>query len=241
MSPTPTPAYANRLLLAFPPADLALIEPHLTLVTLALGEVLIRADTPIAHVHFVERGIVSLVAVAHDGEQIETGLIGREGLIGTSVLLGAPSTPNEARVQAAGLAHAVPVDAVRELLRSSPKLHERLLRCAQLVNTQIACTALANGRYPVGQRLARWLLMCHDRTDGDVLPTTHRFLLLMLGVNRPHLTTELAALERAGITVTRRGTITICDRDALLTRAGAAYGVPEAEYERLIDGTVKTA
>ncbi len=208
-------------------------------MTLAVGEVLIRADMPIAHVHFVERGIVSLVAVARDGEQIEAGLIGREGLVGTPVLLGAQSTPNEVRVQVAGLAHAVRVDAFRGLLRSSPEWHERLLRYAQVVNTQIACTVLANGRYPIGQRLARWLLMCHDRTDGDVLETTHRFLSLMLGVSRPHLTTELRALERAGITATRRGTITIYDREALLTRAGAAYGVPEAEYERLIEGTIK--
>ncbi len=219
MSPTPTPAYANRLLLAFPPADLALIEPHLTLVTLALGEVLIRPTRRSPMCTFVERGIVSLVAVAHDGEQIETGLIGREGLIGTSVLLVHRALPNEARVQAAGLAHAVPVDAVRELLRSSPKLHERLLRCAQLVNTQIACTALANGPLP-GRAAPRTLAADVSRPDGrDVLPTTHRFLLLMLGVNRPHLTTELAALERERHhTVTRAATITICDRDALLAR-----------------------
>ncbi|MCP1535469.1 Crp/Fnr family transcriptional regulator [Methylorubrum extorquens] len=241
MSPPFTSTYANRLLQAFALAGLASLEPHLKLVTLALGEVLIRADTPIAYVHFVERGIVSLVAVARDGEQIETGLVGCEGMVGIPVLLGAESTPNEARVQAAGLAYAMHVEAFRDVLRCSPVLHEHLLRYAQVLNTQVACTALANGRYKVGQRLARWLLMCHDRTEGDTLPTTHRFLSLMLGVNRPGLTTAVAALERAGIIATRRGTITICDRDALLVEAGAAYGVPEAEYERLIEGTVKPA
>jgi DNA-binding transcriptional regulator YhcF (GntR family) len=81
--------------------------------------------------------------------------------------------------------------------------------------------------------------MCHDRTEGDTLPTTHRFLSLMLGVNRPGLTTAVAALEREGIITTKRGTITICDREALLARADASYGVPEAEYERMMKGTVK--
>jgi CRP-like cAMP-binding protein len=231
--------YSNRLLQAFELAGSASFEPHLRLVTLALGEVLIRADTPIAYVHFVERGIVSLVAVARDGEQIEIGLIGCEGMVGIPVLLGAESTPNEARVQAAGLAYEVPVDALLNVMRRNPELHEQLLRYAQVLNTQVACTALANGRYKVAQRLARWLLMCHDRTEGDTLPTTHRFLSLMLGVNRPGLTTAVAALEREGIITTKRGTITICDREALLARADASYGVPEAEYERMMKGTVK--
>ena len=79
--------------------------------------------------------------------------------------------------------------------------------------------------------------MCHDRVEGDALPTTHRFLSLMLGVNRTGLTAAVAAFERAGIIETRRGTITIRERDALLTIAGACYGVPEAEYARLVAGS----
>lgn len=232
----PRSACSNRLLQTLPPDAFAVLEPQLALVTLALGEVLIKADTPIAHVHFVECGVVSLIAVAANGEQIEIGLVGREGLVGTPVLLGAESAPNEARVQATGLAYVVTADALREGVRTRPDLRNHLLRYTQTLNTQVACTALANGRFKLEQRLARWLLMCHDRASDNVLPTTHHFLSLMLGVNRPGLTTALASLERAGILKTRRGTITICDRPALLTIAGAAYGVPEAEYERLFEG-----
>ena len=226
----------SRLLRALSPADFALLSPRLTLVTLAVGEVLIRADAPIARAHFVEQGIVSCVAVAPDGEQIETGLVGREGMVGLPLLLGVKSTPHEARVQMDGLAYALPADALGEVLRLSPDLHALLLRYAQVAHTQVACTALANGRYNLDQRLARWLLMCHDRVTGDALPTTHRFLSLMLGVNRPGLSGAVAAFERSGLVETTRGTITILQRDALVTLAGAAYGTPEAEYAKLIEG-----
>lgn len=210
-------------------------------MTLALGEVLIKTNTPIRQVLFVERGIVSLIAVAADGEQIEIGLVGWEGLVGLPVLLGADSSPNEARVQMAGLAYAIPTEAFLDALQRSFDLQRNLLRYAQAHATQIEYTALVNGRYNTGQRLARWLLMCHDRVEGDELPTTHQFLSLMLGVNRPGLTAALAGLKRSGVIITRRGNITICDRASLLNSAGATYGMPEHEYSRLMGAAPKLA
>ena len=180
---------------------------------------------------------MSCIAVAADGQQIELGLVGREGMVGLPVLLASDHTPNEARVQMAGSSWSMSVDAFREVLHRSPRLHDRLLRYAQVVTVEVAATALANGRYKVERRLARWLLMCHDRIDGDDLPTTHRFLSLMLGVNRTALTAVVAEFERAALIATKRGTITIRDRKALLTMAGAAYGAPEAEYARLVDAS----
>lgn len=125
-------------------------------------------------------------------------------------------------------------DALRGILESSPRLHALLLRYVQCLTIQIAGTALFNTRYKVEQRLARWLLMCHDRTEGDELPTTHQFLSLMLGINRPGLTAAVSAFERSAMIESRRGTITICNREALLALAGASYGAPKAEYARLI-------
>lgn len=222
----------NRLLGSLPAADFALLHPHVTSVALTLGEVLIEPEAPIARVHFVECGIVSLIAAAIDGQQIEVGLVGREGMVGLPILRDAEQTPIEARVQARGRALSMPSSALREALQRSSGLHGALLRYAQTVETQFGYTALANARYKLEQRLARWLLMCHDRVEGDALPTTHRFLSLMLGVNRTGLTAAVAAFVRAGIIETRRGTITIREREALLTIAGACYGVPEAEYAR---------
>ncbi|MBB3902776.1 Crp/Fnr family transcriptional regulator [Methylobacterium brachythecii] len=227
-------ASKNGLLRTLSSADFSLLQPHLHSVLLSVGNVLIAADTPFPQVYFVEQGIVSCIAQASDGEQIEIGLVGQEGMVGTAVLLDVDRASNEARVQAAGWAWSLRTDALRIAIRQSPKLHNTLLRYVQTFNTQVAGTALANGRYKLDQRLARWLLMCHDRVEGDDLPTTHRFLSMMLGVNRPGLTSAVAHLERAGVIETKRGTITIRDHSALLVMAGAAYGLAEAEYRRLI-------
>ena len=227
-------ACSNRLLAVLAPDDFALLAPHLDLVTLALGELLIAPDTAITHVRFIEQGIVSCIGVAADGERIELGVVGREGLVGLPILLDTDRTPDEGRVQMSGLAWSIPASALREALRHSPILHGQLLRYAQATSVQVASTALANGRYKVDRRLARWLLMCHDRVEGDVLPTTQQFLSLMLGVNRTGLTTVVRGLVRDGLIETKRGTITICDRTGLLALAGASYGRPEAEYDRLL-------
>ena len=227
-------ACQNLLLAALPAADFALLQPHLELVTLSVGDVLIRAHTPIARVAFVEQGIVSLVSVVENAQQIEAGLVGYEGMVGVPVLLGADQTPNEARVQMLGLAWTMPVGALRDALEQSPHLQRQLLRYVHVLGVQVSTTALANGRFKLEPRLARWLLMCHDRTVGDELPTTHQFLSLMLGVNRTSLTAVVAAFERSGFIETRRGTLIVRDRLALLALAGACYGVPEAEYARLL-------
>ena len=148
--------------------------------------------------------------------------------------MGTDRTPDEGLVQMGGLAWAVPKEAIMEAMRSSPVLRGHLLSYAQAFHIVVASTALANGRYKVDCRLARWLLMCHDRVDGDVLPTTHQFLSLMLGVDRSGLTTIVGRFVREGLIESRRGTITIVDRARLLVLAGAAYGRAEAEYERLL-------
>jgi CRP-like cAMP-binding protein len=108
-----------------------------------------------------------------------------------------------------------------------------LLRYAHVFMVQVAATALADGRYSIEQRLARWLLMCHDR-NGDDLALTHEFLALMLGVRRPGVTESLHILEGERMIKAQRGLITILDRQKLEARAGDSYGTPEAEYERLI-------
>jgi CRP-like cAMP-binding protein len=228
------PACRNRLLATLPAADFALLQPHLELASLSVGDVLIQANTPITRVAFVEQGIVSLISVAQDAQQIEAGLVGCEGMVGVPVLLDAGQTPNEARVQMLGLAWTMPAGALRDALTQSPHLQRQLLRYAHVLGVQVTSTSLANGRFKLEARLARWLLMCHDRTDGDELQTTHRFLSLMLGVNRPGLTGIVASFERSGVIETRRGTLIVRDRAGLLALAGSSYGVPEAEYARLL-------
>ncbi|MCJ2037381.1 Crp/Fnr family transcriptional regulator [Methylobacterium sp. E-041] len=228
------------MLAGLPPSDFDLLQGRLALKKLAVGDVLIQTGIPITSLYFVERGIVSLVAQAPDGEQAEVGLVGCEGVVGIPLLLGSDQAPFDGRVQNAGSAWVMSAPSFREILPRSSPLGERLLRYVQTVTAQMAGTALANARYTLAARLARWLLMCHDRVEGDDLSTTHRFLSLMLGVNRTGVTEVVAALERAGVIATKRGTITILDRAYLLTQAGACYGMPEAEYDRLLGSTKST-
>ncbi|MFK5600610.1 Crp/Fnr family transcriptional regulator [Methylobacterium sp. HMF5984] len=225
------------MLAGLPPSDFDLLQDRLALKKLAVGDVLIQADTPITSLYFIERGIVSLVAQAPDGEQAEVGLVGYEGLVGTPLLLGCDQAPFDGRVQNAGSAWVMSAPSFREILPRSSPLGERLLRYVQTVTAQMAGTALANARYTLAARLARWLLMCHDRVEGDDLSTTQRFLSLMLGVNRTGVSEAMAVLERAGVIATKRGTIIIRDREHLLVQAGACYGMPEAEYDRLLGPT----
>ena len=124
-------------------------------------------------------------------------------------------------------------DDLREAMQTSPTLQALLLRYGQALMVQTAQTALANGRAKIGERLARWLLMAHDRADGDELPLVHEFLALMLGVRREGVTLALQRLEGINLIGAKRGRITILDRKGLEECADGSYGVPEAEYERL--------
>ncbi len=224
----------NRLLAALPADDFALIRPQLEPVPLGQSDVIIQAHAPIEHVYFLEAGVTSIVTHAERDRRIEIGLVGREGFAGVPVLLGADRTPHETFMQIGGAALRIEADAFRNALEQSPALQKLLLRFVQVFHLQTAQTAACNGSHPVGRRLARWLLMCHDRLDGDELPLTHEFIAVMLGVRRPGVTEALQMLEKEQAIRAEWRNIVVLDRRKLEERAGDGYGVPEAEYERLI-------
>jgi CRP-like cAMP-binding protein len=227
-------APCNRLLLALSVQDFSRLEPQLERVPLPVGMRLVEPNTPIEHVYFLEEGIASVVATTPQGRRIEAGIVGREGLSGIPILLGADRTPQECFIQTAGEGLRIGADDLRRAMASSASLHQHLLRFVQAFMIQIGQTALANGCHTLEQRLARWLLMCHDRVDGDEVFTTHEFLSLMLGVRRAGVTDALKILEERGLISTKRGQVTVLDRAKLEAVAGDSYGVPEAEYARLI-------
>jgi CRP-like cAMP-binding protein len=224
----------NRLLAALSPEDFSLLQPQLEPVPLPVGTRLVEPNTPIEHVYFLEHGIVSVMAATPQSCRIEAGMIGPDGMTGTSVLLGTDRTPHEYFVQTPGAALRIEADDLRFAVSISASLHQRLLQFVQAFMIQTAQTALANGSHTLEQRLARWLLMCHDRVDADELFATHEFLSLMLGVRRAGVTNALKTLEDRGLISTKRGRITVLDRAKLEGVAGDSYGVAEAEYARLI-------
>ena len=224
----------NRLLLTLLPADFALLEPQLEPILLPVRTCLITPDTPIEYVYFLEQGIASNVATLPQGRCIEVAITGQDGLSGAPVLLGVDQTPHECFVQVPGTGLQIGTDDLRRALVARASLHQHLLHYVQALMIQTAQTALANGRCTIEERLARWLLMCHDRVDGDDLSTTHEFLSLMLGVRRSGVTEMLRTFEDRGLISTKHRQVTVVDRIGLEGVAGDSYGIPEAEYSRLI-------
>ncbi|QGZ95448.1 hypothetical protein DSM104635_02297 [Terricaulis silvestris] len=153
---------------------------------------------------------------------------------GLAIVMSNHRSPNDAFVQLAGRAVRITSDDLREVLSQSTAFRQLAQRFVQVFMAQVAQTALANGRAKIEERLARWLLMAQDRLDDSNLTLTHEFIALMLGVRRPGVTDALNDLEGKGLIRSSRGALRIIDRHGLEATAGGIYGVPEAEYKRLI-------
>jgi CRP-like cAMP-binding protein len=224
----------NRLLAALAPADFALLRPHLHSTTMALLKDMERPNRQIETVYFMEAGIASVVAVQSDETRVEVGLIGREGMSGIAVVLGGDQSPHSTYIQVAGEAQRITINELRKAMRASEALHGLLLKFAHAFMVQTAQTAIANARAHIDQRLARWILMAHDRTGNTDLPLTHEFLALMLGVRRAGVTEALQSLKRKKLIDTGRNQIMMLNRKGIERAAGHSYGLPEKEYRRLI-------
>ena len=235
MSQPPTQSFVrNCLLSALAADDFALVAPHLEAVDLDKDMVLCREDQPIDHAYFPDRGIGSMVASVPHIHQVEVGIFGRDGMAGTPLLLGTSTATQSTFMQVAGDGYRISSGALEEAIGASRSLHMTLLRYIQTLMTQASFTALSNATLTIEERLARWLVMTHDRVDGDELPLTHEFLSIMLGVRRPSVTSAIHVLEGTHLIRSRRGLFTVLDREALIAFAGGTYGQPEREYSRLI-------
>ena len=216
------------------PADYALLEPHFHRIELPVRLQLHAAARRIDKVYFPEDGIVSIVAVTLDGKPCEVGLFGREGMSETATVMGTDHSPDEAYVQAPGIsAMKLSTKVLDEAMAFSPTLRLHLLKYVQAMVIQLS-TSIAAGGQTIEQRLARWLLMCHDRVDDNDIPLTHEFIGMMLGVRRAGVTGAMNHLSEHRLITRRRGTIRIDDRPGLEHLAAGGYGLAEAEYQRLV-------
>ena len=227
-------AWTNNRILSLLDADVAeIVRPHLEPVTLQQGERLFEPNQELHFVHFFEGGLSSEIAGGEGEKTIEVGCIGIEGFSAVPAVMGVNSTPHFAFMQCGGPALRIQVSALRQAMHESPPLRDILMRYAHVFLIQVATTALADGRYGVVQRLARWVLMGRDRI-GHELPLTHDFLALMLGVRRPSVTDALHRLEGEHAIKAERSLIVIKDVERLKELAGPIYGIPESEYDRHI-------
>jgi CRP-like cAMP-binding protein len=223
----------NRLLASLSRHDLALLQPHLTPVALNLHKGLERPNRRIEHAYFPHFGIASVVAVQSGDMRVEVGLIGREGMTGSAIVLGSDRVPHETYVQVAGEGQRISRVRLGEAVKASEPLRMLLLRYVQVFMVQTAQTAVANARGRLDARLARWILMAHDRVRDETLPLTHEFLALMVGVRRAGVTGTLHSLVNQKLIYTGMGKVILRDRKGLERTAGDLYGVPEAEFRRL--------
>jgi len=224
------PPPGNILLSALPPAEMSRLHPMLTRVRWVNGQGLHVAGERIEHVFFVEQGFSSMVAQSDDGGNgVEVGLIGREGMVGYPVLLGEQAASyNQAMVQTPGDALRMSASALRGNLHALPVLHRLLSEALQVYMAQVAQTAACNSQHSLSQRLARWLLLAHDRTDGDDLALTQEFLGTMLAVRRAGVTTALGSLQAAGVVDQRRGRVIVRDRPGLEAATCSCYARVQA-------------
>jgi CRP-like cAMP-binding protein len=233
-APTDLSRSSNTLLTGLSKADTALIQPLLTWGELPARTVIEARDRPIERVHFLESGILSIIASAAGDRQVEIGIVGREGMSGLACILDAGQSPNMAVMQLSGSSLSIACDDFRRVLEESRSLRLRLNQFVHAFFIQVSQTALATGKANVEQRLARWLLMAYDRGESESLPLTHEFLSVMLGVRRAGVTVALHNLEGEGLIRATRGVITLTDIEALVCYTDGLYGVAEREYERLL-------
>lgn len=199
-----------------------------------MGEVLGEVGTPTQYVYFPTVGFISLVTATKGRPTLEVGMVGREGMLGTQLVLGVESAPLHAVVQGAGTAWRVDASGFsRELARSSA-LQGRLNRYVYVTMMQLASAASCLRFHQIGQRLARWLLMTQDRAHSDSFHITHEFLAYMLGVRRVGITTAASVLQREGLIKYRRGEVQVLNRRGLKALACSCYAADREAYVKVL-------
>jgi CRP-like cAMP-binding protein len=232
----PEPVFSSNLLIsALNADDLALLKPWLTRVPIEREQVLCPPNELIKQVYFLEGGIASIVSIRPDSGRTEVGIFGREGMSGMTVAMGVDRSPHETFIQV-NHSQALRIDTVRlrEAMAASQSLSALMMAYVHVMMIQTAACAVGNAHHLIEARLARWLLMCHDRVDGDEVHLTHDFMAMMIASQRSGVTITLHVLEGIGAIKSKRGRVIILDREKLEDLAGDAYGEPEGEYRRLI-------
>ena len=233
---SPTRARSNAILNTLSDSHLEQLLPKLKLVELDSGKTLYEPEQKIEYTYFPTSGIISLLAMFEDGASVEAGVIGNEGLLGTPVVLGAEATPHQALVQAGGQALRMAAHDLKAEVQKDGVLMKAMLRYTNVMFTQVAQTAACNRVHSVEQRLARWLLLTHDRVSGDELGLTQEFISRMLGVRRAGVSVAANNLRQSGLIEYRRGNVIVVDRKGLEGQSCECYETVKREYDRYLQG-----
>ena len=217
----------NELLLGLPSLECDAIFSELTFVQLRTHDVLQETEEVIKYAYFVNSGMVSILSVMQDGKSVEVGLTGKEGCTALQLVAGFKTSDTRALVQIAGTAFRVSSQNLLKVLRQCPTLARRMQQYALFLAMQGSQVAACNRLHEVDERLARWLLMSHDRvgSDGNVVPLTHEFLAHMLGTRRSSVTVAAGVLAKKGLITYNRGHVKIESRSRLEDSACECYAL----------------
>jgi CRP-like cAMP-binding protein len=225
----------NRLLAALPKREYQHLLPELKEVTLTFGKILFEPGERIRHVYFPNNSIISLLSAVEDREHLEVGIVGNDGMAGLPVFMDVKKSRNRGLVQGAGSAMRMKAAALRQVLGNGSSLNKLLHRYTHALLTQISQSAACNRFHLVNARLARWLLMTHDRIEGDEFRLTQEFLSYMLGVRREIVTLAAGVLQKQKLISYSRGQIRILDRVGLEAVSCQCYRVVKDEYDNFLD------
>jgi CRP-like cAMP-binding protein len=226
----------NRLLAALPADEYERVIGDFEPVELSARQLLWKAEARLRSVYFPRNCVCSLLMPLSDELPVEAATVGKEGMVGTPVLLGVSSGPAICVVQVAGDALRVDAERVRAWMIGDGALPGLLLRYTQVLHDQTSQSVACNRRHEMEERCARWLLMTHDRVGTDTFTLTHEFLAAMLGVRRASVTVAAGILQKAGLIRYSRGRITVLDRAGLEQASCECYGVVRDRYERTVAG-----
>lgn len=231
----------NRLLGRLPHSAHARLLPHLEYVPMKLGDVFLERDTPLEYAYFPIDGIASLIHELEHGETAEQAIVGREGFLGTVLVLGGEAIPSKAVVQSEGAAYRLNRNVLTTEFDRSLEFRDMLLRYVQNLLTQVAQTAVCNRHHSVQQQLCRWILLSIDRLPDNQLTMTHHLIATMLGVRREGVTAAAGWLRELGAISYTRGRIRVLDRALLEDLCCECYGVVEKASETLMNTPFRIA
>jgi CRP-like cAMP-binding protein len=224
----------NQLLARLLPAEYQRLLERMRPVALEFKQVLYKAKDPIEFVYFPTRGAASAITIMEDGSAIEVATIGNEGVVGHSILVADDTSPNQIIIQVAGDALRMDADVLQQEAGKDGPLRRLLLKYNRVFLTQLSQSVACNGLHPIQQRCCRWLLITLDRMESNVVPLTHEFLAIMLGVRRSSVTEVLGPLHDKGLVNNSRGMITILDRAGLEKLSCECYRKVKDEFARLL-------
>jgi CRP-like cAMP-binding protein len=233
----PSPPLLNLLLAKLPTTDRQRLLPSLTVISLVLKDVLHKPGEPIRHVYFPGGGFLSTVTVLKNGRMVEVATVGREGMAGSGAVLADLRVVPATIVQgAADICYRMTDDAFREEMDRRGPFSALVNRYGQAMVGAIMQSVACNAVHSVEQRLARWLLMAHDRMVDNQFPLTQEFAAMMLGTSRQTVTIVAGHLQNAGLITYHRGTVTIVKRSSLESASCECYAATTALFDAVVDG-----